>query len=389
MADQKITELPIKTSAGINLTDYLLGIDSAEGYQMLVSDIAKKIVEDYAGSTLLGTAQSVASALENLKGATALINSNYYTQIPNDSDLDTYVTPGVYGVASNAAAKSLSNCPVESSFKMIVEDRTTIRSDTGNYRYKWQTLYHFNSTDIYRRRLSSSDGGVTWTIVPQEWEKQPTRTEMDGTYSLIEGNRIGVDVDWDTLTTYGTFFVNAVPTGNNKPVASTGKLIVERSVYNNTNIKQTFYSADPSVGVCFVRFRTTSSAWSAWEKQPTRAEMDAVSTIKTATITPSTGFESAGFSTFSITQCGRLVVINGYISNLTGLSTSASTEIASFSNVSLPTAAVRVNAIYSAQAYEPGKNAYISFGNNGKIQVRLGEEVTNGKVLYLSASYLV
>lgn len=208
MADQKITELPIKTSTGINLADYLLGIDSAEGYQMLISDIAKKIVEDYAGSTLLGTAQSVASALNNLLSATALINSNYFTQIPNGSDLDTYVTPGVYGVASNSAAKSLSNCPVESSFKLVVEDRTTTKSDTGNYRYKWQTLYHFNSTDVYRRRLSSSDGGVTWTIVPQDWEKQPTRTEMDAVTSKTGGfvgiSNTGLNI---TASSTGTFNV--------------------------------------------------------------------------------------------------------------------------------------------------------------------------------------
>ena len=79
MADQKITELPIKGVSGINLADYLLGIDAAEGYQMLISDLAKKIIEQYAGSTLAGTAQPIKDALdtvaENTYGNIATIES--------------------------------------------------------------------------------------------------------------------------------------------------------------------------------------------------------------------------------------------------------------------------------------------------------------------------
>lgn len=79
MADQKITELPIKGVSGINLADYLLGIDAAEGYQMLISDLAKKIIEQYAGSTLAGTAQPIKDALdtvaENAYGNIATIES--------------------------------------------------------------------------------------------------------------------------------------------------------------------------------------------------------------------------------------------------------------------------------------------------------------------------
>ena len=79
MADQKITELPIKGVSGINLADYLLGIDAAEGYQMLISDLAKKIIEQYAGSSLAGTAQPIKDALdtvaENASGNLATIES--------------------------------------------------------------------------------------------------------------------------------------------------------------------------------------------------------------------------------------------------------------------------------------------------------------------------
>lgn len=66
MADQKITELPIKGTSGINLADYLLGIDSAEGYQMLISDLAKKIVESYSGSSLAGSSRTLKNALDTI-----------------------------------------------------------------------------------------------------------------------------------------------------------------------------------------------------------------------------------------------------------------------------------------------------------------------------------
>lgn len=68
MAYQKITELPIKNASAINLADYLLGIDAADGYQMLISDLAKKIVETYAGSSLAGSAQTLKAAIDALNG---------------------------------------------------------------------------------------------------------------------------------------------------------------------------------------------------------------------------------------------------------------------------------------------------------------------------------
>lgn len=78
MADQNITELPIKTNSGVASTDYMLGIDSAEGYQILVRDVAKYIVENYNGSTIAGSAQTVQSAVNAL-------NSNLQTVIPTQT----------------------------------------------------------------------------------------------------------------------------------------------------------------------------------------------------------------------------------------------------------------------------------------------------------------
>ena len=171
MADQKITELPIKTSTGINLTDYLLGIDSAEGYQMLVSDIAKKIVEDYAGSTLLGVAQSVADAF----GKT--YNLGIATSIPNSADLNVYTDAGTFKTDANATADTLSNCPVTGiTFKMTVEK---IYSGNGII----QSLIAFNNPPRHfeRRGLYSSNA---WAF--SEWLQVPTRAEINNLQSATK-----------------------------------------------------------------------------------------------------------------------------------------------------------------------------------------------------------
>ena len=63
MADQKVNEL---STAAPALTDYIMGMSGTAEYKALVSAVAKKIVEDYAGSTLAGSAQSVKSALDAL-----------------------------------------------------------------------------------------------------------------------------------------------------------------------------------------------------------------------------------------------------------------------------------------------------------------------------------
>lgn len=68
MADQAITALPKKTYSGssqIASTDYLLGIDSAEGYQMLIQDLGEYIINRVTAS-LAGSTQTLASAISAL-----------------------------------------------------------------------------------------------------------------------------------------------------------------------------------------------------------------------------------------------------------------------------------------------------------------------------------
>lgn len=68
MADEttRVVDLPVKATSNISLADYLMGIDAAEGYQMLIGDLARKIIETYTGSSLAGSAQTLKAALDGL-----------------------------------------------------------------------------------------------------------------------------------------------------------------------------------------------------------------------------------------------------------------------------------------------------------------------------------
>lgn len=95
MADQKVNELSTATPA---LTDYIMGMGSSAEYKALVSAVAKKIVEDYAGSSLAGSNQSIKAALDglnsNLNGARILVKSmpdNGTVSFVGTSDSANYV----------------------------------------------------------------------------------------------------------------------------------------------------------------------------------------------------------------------------------------------------------------------------------------------------------
>ena len=64
--DQAVNALPIKLP---ELRDYLMGIGADqddEEYRLLISELAKKIVEDYEGSVLAGSARSVKDAIDDI-----------------------------------------------------------------------------------------------------------------------------------------------------------------------------------------------------------------------------------------------------------------------------------------------------------------------------------
>ena len=85
--------------------DTVLIYDSANGNnkQMKYSDLAKAIIEQYTGTTLNGSAQSVKSFINAFVG----IDKN----IASGTDLNDLTTPGIYGCQNSSVASTLLNNP--------------------------------------------------------------------------------------------------------------------------------------------------------------------------------------------------------------------------------------------------------------------------------------
>ena len=88
MADTYEQNLGQKSSLTVNDYIRVVGSDNAS-YKQLVSDVAKKIIESYTGSSLAGSSQSVKSALDALNSKTTekiLLNENSYLYSCNTAD---------------------------------------------------------------------------------------------------------------------------------------------------------------------------------------------------------------------------------------------------------------------------------------------------------------
>ena len=149
MADQKVNELSTATPA---LTDYIMGMSGSAEYKALVSAVAKKIVEDYAGSSLAGSNQSIKAALDGLNSKLAV------TYLPATADLDT-VTNLFSSAASGAIASAIGHSPVTNAFVMITIPKssnayTQILSDASKIMIRtktssgWGAWYRYNGTVV-------------------------------------------------------------------------------------------------------------------------------------------------------------------------------------------------------------------------------------------------
>lgn len=139
---------------------------SGKAYNIDYTKLAKSIVEEYNGSTLGGSAQSVQAAIGALNSSAYLLDGA--TPITNNSDLNTYITPGNYQVKFAADAASISNIPVKTAGVLKVE-----RSGYASNNYKRQTFYEFNNA--YEHIRYTNDNGNTWST----WAKVPTSADID------------------------------------------------------------------------------------------------------------------------------------------------------------------------------------------------------------------
>lgn len=211
MADQKITELPIKTSSGIAATDYLLGIDSAEGYQMLIQDLGNYIINNVS-ATLGGSAQTLAAAIGSLQ--TSLDNKlDLYTgtKIESNADLNTFTTPGTYFCVNTATAATLVNSPLTTvGFRLDVS-----RNGYNTNNYLVQTLQAVVTSTVvtYKRGMSVQGTWGAW-YQTNEAPRQFSRTTSLSDIPLGSNGYVQLDASVSPTgeTTSFTYWCTGVPT---------------------------------------------------------------------------------------------------------------------------------------------------------------------------------
>lgn len=127
------------------------------------------------------------------------------TQIPANSDLndDTFIGAGTWYCNANADAQTLSNCPTNYGFRMIVMKtlRPATPSGSGfNWNTALQTIYDYWG-NIYTRYIGYMDDATTkrvgdWQIQTYNYtsitETTPTATSASRAYGLVPDNSVGV-----------------------------------------------------------------------------------------------------------------------------------------------------------------------------------------------------
>lgn len=91
MADTHINENALPSKVPVSTSDFvrLVGSDNAS-YKALVEDVAKCIVEDYAGTSLGGSTQSIKNAIDSLRADDA----GFHNSIFRGKDITEYLTNG-------------------------------------------------------------------------------------------------------------------------------------------------------------------------------------------------------------------------------------------------------------------------------------------------------
>lgn len=112
---------------------------------------AKYAIENYAGSSLLGTNQTIVSAFNALNSKKYELGATLGNFLNNNDDLNQFYTPGTFACKTNVTAASLGNCPTTSAFKLIVEFAT------GNGT-PCQTIIEYNTGTRYYRYTTKADG---------------------------------------------------------------------------------------------------------------------------------------------------------------------------------------------------------------------------------------
>lgn len=213
----QIHELPEITT--IASGGYLATDNGTQTTKIDYDKLAKAIIEQYSGSTLAGSAQSVKAALDGLMQKSLPTEIAPRTAIASGDDLNTYTTAGIYRCATAAIAASLSNCPI------------------SNVGFNLDVVQLYNVAFAYQRITASAGTTATAVVEVYErfinvrdsmygtWKKVPTRAEVD---ALTPTEITGI------TSAYGTVDAKCYKMG--KVVVLAARLTVTSNIPSNQDV---------------------------------------------------------------------------------------------------------------------------------------------------------
>ena len=154
MAD--VYEQNLEQKSSLTTSDYIriVGSDNVS-YKQLVSDVAKKIIETYAGSSLAGSSQSVKSAIDLLNSKTLF---HYPTSESSTADFNTFTTVGLYNFSSIQNCANTPSTAANASAMLLVLYRSI-----STRVFQIALVYRPGATEVYIRAMSSASAFLAWT----------------------------------------------------------------------------------------------------------------------------------------------------------------------------------------------------------------------------------
>ena len=195
-------------------------------------------------------------------------------QIPENSDLNDYTTPGMYYCRGNAIVATLLNRPTLNAFSLLVEKHAGTR----------QTLTeHMREPFKIFVRNEYADGWGPWQRIYTTTDR-PTLAAIgaaaaDHTHYAFEPRYLNNNVDLNNYTSPGMYYCPsdaAVQTWSNCPTNRACSLFIEK----HAGIKQTLTEYMSGTFRIFVR-NYYAPTWGAWQRiyttidKPTAAEIGA------------------------------------------------------------------------------------------------------------------
>ena len=189
------------------------------------------------------------------------------TEIPENADLNTYTTVGVYQCQLNVTARTMSNLPYSGNdrvaFKLIV-------SSTNSSAHFMQTFIPYTSGSDYmgtRIAYRLRDNDSTWGM----WHHLVNTEEVHYLNGIDIAHQISANEDLNDYVTSGTYQCNhadIATTLANCPVSNSFKLVVDRAyTRSESEITQRITCQNNHSEMDWYRSKVYgSSTWDAWKQ---------------------------------------------------------------------------------------------------------------------------